>query len=156
MKDGLLLGYRYRSAAVLPEGGVRVGELEGDVAAPPMDYTQYVPSARPGDRAPHCWLDAHQTSTVDLHRNGFAVVGPDPMWATHAAAAAGALKLPLAALPPATPAAARARLAEFYRLSAGAVLVRPDGHVGWRCTEVPPDPAGALASAIRTILDAVG
>ncbi|MBV9140665.1 MAG: FAD-dependent monooxygenase [Pseudonocardiales bacterium] len=155
-KDGLLLGYRYRSAAVLPEGGVRGGEPEGELAAPPMDYTQYVPSARPGDRAPHCWLDDHQTSTVDLHRDGFAVVGPDPMWATHAAAAAGALTLPLAALPPATSAAARARLAELYRLSAGAVLVRPDGHVGWRCTEVPADPAGALASAICTILDAVG
>ena len=69
MKDGLLLAYRYRSKAVLPDDGPRL---------PEPDYTQYVPSARPGDRAPHCWLDDHETSTVDLHRDGFSLVGPDP------------------------------------------------------------------------------
>jgi hypothetical protein len=146
-KDGLLLGYRYRSRAVLPDHGPRPDE---------PDYTQYVPSARPGDRAPHCWLDDHQTSTVDLPRDGFALVGPDPMWAEHAAAAAAALNLRVAALPPTTGAAARAHLGAVYDLSAGAVLVRPDGHVGWRCTDPPPDPAGAIATAIRTILDAAG
>lgn len=146
-KDGLLLGYRYRSRAVLPDNGPR---------PPEPDYTRYVPSARPGDRAPHCWLDDHETSTVDLHRDGFALVGPDPIWAKQAAAVAAALDLPVAALPPTTGTATRARLAEVYNLSRGAVLVRPDGHVGWRCTDPPPDPAGAVATAIRTILDAAG
>lgn len=146
-KDGLLLGYRYRSRAVLPDHGPCPDE---------PDYTQYVPSTRPGDRAPHCWLDDHETSTVDLHCDGFALVGPEPIWAEHAAAAAAALDLPVAALPPTTGAAARARLAEVYNLSGGAVLVRPDGHIGWRCTDPPPDPAGAIATAIRTILDAAG
>jgi putative polyketide hydroxylase len=146
-KDGLLLGYRYRSRAVLPDDGPRPPEL---------DYTQYVPSARPGDRAPHCWLDDHETSTVDLHRDGFALVGPDLVWAQHAAAAATALDLPVAALAPTTGAAARARLAEIYHLSRGAVLVRPDGHIGWRCTDPPPNPAEAITTAIRTILDRAG
>jgi AcrR family transcriptional regulator len=81
-----LLGYRYRSRAVLPDDGPR---------PPEPDYTQYVPSARPGGRPPHCWLDDHETSTVDLHRDGFALVGPDPIWAKHAAAAAAALDLPV-------------------------------------------------------------
>jgi putative polyketide hydroxylase len=146
-KDGLLLGYRYRSRAVLPDDGPR---------PPEPDYTQYVPSARPGDRAPHCWLDDHETSTVDLHRDGFALVGPDPIWARHTAAAAAALDLPVTALPPKTGAAARAHLAEVYDLSRGAVLVRPDGHVGWRCTDPPPNPAEAIATAIRTILQGAG
>jgi putative polyketide hydroxylase len=146
-KDGLLLGYRYRSRAVLPDDGPRPPEL---------DYTQYVPSARPGDRAPHCWLDDHETSTVDLHRDGFALVGPDLIWAQHAAAAATTLDLPVAALAPMAGAAARARLAEVYHLSRGAVLVRPDGHIGWRCTDPPPNPAEAITTAIRTILDRAG
>jgi hypothetical protein len=147
MKDGLLLAYRYRSRAVLPDDGPRL---------PEPDYTQYVPSARPGDRAPHCWLDDHETSTVDLHRDGFALVGPDPIWAQHAAAAAAALDLPITALPPTAGAAARAHLAEVYNLSRGAVLVRPDGHIGWRCTDPPTNPAGAIATAIRMILDRAG
>ncbi|MGH3864784.1 MAG: FAD-dependent oxidoreductase [Pseudonocardiaceae bacterium] len=142
-KDGILLGYRYRSAAVLPDD---------DPRPPEPDYTHYVPCARPGDRAPHCWLDDHETSTVDLHRDGFALVGPDPIWAEHAAA----LDLPVRALPPTTEAAARAHLAEVYDLSRGAVLVRPDGHIGWRCTDPPPNPAAAIATALRTILDATG
>ncbi len=142
-KDGLLLGYRYRSRAVLPDEGPR---------PPDPNYTQYVPSARPGDRAPHCWLDDHHTSTLDLHRDGFALVGPDPIWAQHTAAAAATLDLPVAALAPTTEATARAHLAGIYNLSRGAVLVRPDGHVGWRCTDPPPNPPGAIATAIRTIL----
>ena len=143
-KDGLLLGYRYRSGAVLPDGGPR---------PPEQDYTEYLPSARPGDRAPHCWLDDRETSTVDLHRDGFALLGPAPVWAEHAAAAAAELALPVAALPATTGTAARARVADVYDLAGGAVLVRPDGHVGWRCPGLPPDPAGTVAAAVRTILD---
>ncbi|HWR46716.1 MAG TPA: FAD-binding monooxygenase, partial [Pseudonocardiaceae bacterium] len=79
-----------------------------------------------------------------------------PIWAEYAAAAAATLNLPVAALPPTTGAAARTRLAEAYDLSQGAVLVRPDGHVGWRCIDPPPNPAEAIATAIRTILDMVG
>jgi hypothetical protein len=83
-------------------------------------------------------------------------VGPDPIWAQHAAAAAAALDLPITALPPTAGAAARAHLAEVYNLSRGAVLVRPDGHIGWRCTDPPTNPAGAIAIAIRMILDRAG
>jgi putative polyketide hydroxylase len=143
-KDGLLLGYRYRSKAVL---------LDDDPDLPEPDYTHYVPSARPGDRAPHCWLDDHKTSTVDLHRHGFALLGPDPIWAEHAAEAARVLQLPVAALPATTGARARAHLAEVYHLDRGAVLVRPDGHIGWRCTDPPPHAGRVVTSAIHTILD---
>lgn len=37
-----------------------------------------------------------------------------------------------------------------YRLGAsGAVLVRPDGYVAWRCEAMPADPVGALAEPQR-------
>ena len=35
----------------------------------------------------------------------------------------------------------------------GAVLVRPDVHVGWRAATLPADPAQALSDAISRILD---
>ena len=34
----------------------------------------------------------------------------------------------------------------------GAVLVRPDGHVGWRSRKAPADPERALAAALDAIL----
>jgi putative polyketide hydroxylase len=147
-KDGLLLGYRYRSKAVLPD------DAPGPPECPPEpDYTHYVPSARPGDRAPHCWLDDHKTSTVDLHRHGFALLGPHPIWEKHATEAASALGLPVTALPATTGARARAHLAEVYQLDRGAVLIRPDGHICWRCDDPPPHPGKVVASALHTILD---
>jgi putative polyketide hydroxylase len=93
-KDGLLLGYRYHSKAVLSDNG--------PPCPPTSEYTHYLPSAQPGDRAPHCWLDDHKTSTVDLHRDGFVLLGAHPIWADHAAAAAATLDLPVATLPPTT------------------------------------------------------
>jgi 2,4-dichlorophenol 6-monooxygenase len=34
----------------------------------------------------------------------------------------------------------------------GAVLVRPDKHVGWRADRLPADPEGALHAAVSAIL----
>jgi 2,4-dichlorophenol 6-monooxygenase len=34
----------------------------------------------------------------------------------------------------------------------GCVLVRPDLHIGWRCTTLPPDPIAALSTVMRRIL----
>jgi 2,4-dichlorophenol 6-monooxygenase len=34
----------------------------------------------------------------------------------------------------------------------GAVLVRPDKHIAWRCTTMPSDPEGALRTAMRQVL----
>jgi hypothetical protein len=146
-KDGLLLGYRYRSTAVL---------LDEEPCPPVSDYSHYVPSARPGDRAPHCWLDDHRISTVDLPRHGFALLAPDPVWAQHAAESTTMLNLPLTALPAPTTAATRAHLAELYQLDRGAVLIRPDGHICWRCNEPPPNPATAIVTALRSILGQPG
>ena len=51
---------------------------------------------------------------------------------------------------------ARDRMTEFpvaYGLDpSGAVLVRPDGHVGWRNRAMPRDPAGSLRNAVSAIM----
>jgi putative polyketide hydroxylase len=59
-EQGLIFGQFYESAAVIGDG----------TALPHVDdfVTQYVPTARPGSRAPHIWLerDGAKLSTIDL------------------------------------------------------------------------------------------
>src|SRR5262249_42650092 len=67
-EQGMIFGATYTSAAVVPDG-----------TAPPElanPVTDYVPSARPGGRAPHVWLqrDGVPVSTIDLVGNGFVLL----------------------------------------------------------------------------------
>ena len=62
---GVHLGYRYEGSPICwPDG----------TAAPPDDPGTYVPTARPGHRAPHAWL-ADGRSTLDLFGRGFTLLG---------------------------------------------------------------------------------
>ena len=62
---GAHLGYRYEGSPICwPDG----------TAAPPDDPRAYVPTARPGHRAPHAWL-ADGRSTLDLFGRGFTLLG---------------------------------------------------------------------------------
>ncbi len=62
---GAHLGYRYEGSPICwPDG----------TAAPPDDPRVYVPTARPGHRAPHAFL-ADGRSTLDLFGRGFALIG---------------------------------------------------------------------------------
>ena len=67
-EQGLIFGAAYESAAVIADGS----------PAPAIDdpVTQYVPSARPGCRAPHVWLrrDGAPVSTVDLFGPRFVLL----------------------------------------------------------------------------------
>jgi 2-polyprenyl-6-methoxyphenol hydroxylase-like FAD-dependent oxidoreductase len=130
--SGMHLGYRYEgSPIVVPDG-----------TPPTPDHPQvYVPTTRPGSRAPHFWL-APGRSTLDLvPRRGLALLrfdtdaGDSPF-----AAVARKTGVPFAEL--------RVDNAEAARLyERRYVLVRPDGHVAWRGDEFPPDPAGVLDTA---------
>ena len=122
---GIHLGYRYEGSPICwPDGS----------AAPDDDPRVYVPTARPGHRAPHAWL-ADGRSTLDLFGRGFALLG----FGTSAAQArplvdaAKERKLPLSFAPIADPHAAELYQRRF-------VLVRPDGHVAWRDDRMPDDP----------------
>ena len=100
----------------------------------PDDPNRYIPSTRPGDRAPHVWL-APGHSTLDLFGQGFALLG----FGAHTSAADDLMAAARARDVPMTFTAidndAAARLYERKL-----VLVRPDGHVAWRGDRTPDDP----------------
>jgi 2-polyprenyl-6-methoxyphenol hydroxylase-like FAD-dependent oxidoreductase len=126
---GLQIGYRYDGSPIcVPDGS----------AAPPDDPATYVPTARPGARAPHAFL-ADGRSTLDLFRRGFVLLrfgadAPDVAAYVEAARNRG---LPLEVVTLHEPAAA----ALYARRL---VLVRPDGHVAWRSDEMPSDPVAVI------------
>jgi hypothetical protein len=133
----LLIGYRYRSAAVVS------GEPVMDA-----DAVQLVEElrAQPGTRVPHVWV-REGVSTLDLLGPGFTVLTGDERW-RGAVTSASALGMPIAMQCLRDDAwAAATGLAP-----AGALLVRPDDFVGWRADELPGDPEGELRQALSTIL----
>ncbi len=137
-EQGLIFGACYESAAVVPDGS----------PPPAVDdpVTQYVPSARPGCRAPHVWIErgGRRVSTIDLFGRGFVLL---------AGAAGGAWLAAAARLDIAAHSIGEPSWAEAYGVAAdGAVLVRPDGHVGWRSRGLAAEPGRALAAAFDAIL----
>lgn len=121
---GIQLGYRYRDSPIT----VSDGSLEG-----PDDHMVYIPTTRPGARAPHVALP-DGGSILDAFGQGFTLVvsGAGPETAAFLRAGRD-LGIPV----------------RDFRLEADAaretyetalVLVRPDGHVCWRGNEPPQDP----------------
>ena len=121
---GAHLGYRYEASPICwPDGS----------AAPPDDPRAYVPTARPGHRAPHAFL-ADGRSTLDLFGRGFALLG----FGTNAAEAAPLLEAAQKRhLPLTLTAITEPHIAALYERKF--VLVRPDGHVAWRGDRMPED-----------------
>jgi len=130
---GVDLGYRYDGSPV----------VVGDGSPPtPDDPSQYVPTSRPGHRAPHTWLSDGR-STLDLFGPGFTLLrldasGEDVSALLDAARDCG---MPLRLVDLDEPAAVK-----LYERRL--VLVRPDGHVAWRADAAPGDPA-ALVDVVR-------
>jgi 2-polyprenyl-6-methoxyphenol hydroxylase-like FAD-dependent oxidoreductase len=121
---GAHLGYRYENSPICwPDG----------TAAPADDPRVYVPTARPGHRAPHAFL-ADGRSTLDLFGRGFALIG----FGAEAAEAAPLLEAAKKRnLPLTFTAIAEPHIADLYERKF--VLVRPDGHVAWRGDRMPED-----------------
>lgn len=134
---GIQLGYCYEdSPVVVPDG-----------TPPPPDEIgkrqHYVPSARPGARAPHGWL-ADGRSTLDLFGHGFTLLRFDADADTsslQAAASARGVPLNVVDIDDDT-------IAGLYERRL--VLVRPDGHVAWRADDAPDaDGAAAIVERVR-------
>jgi putative polyketide hydroxylase len=147
--QGQDLGFRYDTGALIPDG----------TPAPPASSSVYVPTARPGSRAPHLWLrrNGQRLSTLDLFDRTFVLLAGSAgaAWRQAAAAVKAALRVPLDAYllgPGGDCDDVEGDFLEAYGLAGdGVVLVRPDGHVAWRQHTAPRDPQGALAAALATV-----
>ena len=148
---GIIFGASYDSPAVIPDG-TEPPLVENPVA-------QYVPSARPGGRAPHVWLQRNgdRVSTHELIGMGFALFagGRGAPWSDAARAVSASLGVPLTAHTVGADGDVRdsgEQWAPVYGVEAdGAVLVRPDGHVAWRQRSGVSDPARAIKGALRAM-----
>jgi putative polyketide hydroxylase len=147
---GQAKGFAYESAAIVPDG-TSASESRSSVE-------EYVPTARPGSAAPHCWIrrGERRLSLLDLFGAGFVLLaGPR---GEHWADAAGALAQPAPPLRAyvvgrdATIEDGEAlQWCELYGIDEdGAVLVRPDGHVAWRTRRRASDWEAELRAACLT------
>jgi hypothetical protein len=148
-EQGLIFGASYRSMAIVPDGT--------PPAAVDDPVTEYVPSARPGSRAPHVRLrrGSEQISTIDLFGPRFVLLagrgnawlraaqGIDMSWpplVAYTVGEGGDLGDP------------DGNWHEAYGVDAGgAVLVRPDGHVAWRSRSAASDPMEVLRAALDRV-----
>lgn len=140
------LGFHYESGALVPD----------DTAPPEQPAGAYVPTGRPGHRAPHFLLLRHRRtiSSLDLFNRTFCVLtsrGGGP-WLAAAAEVAGS-GIPLGwhevggELEQEIPV-----FEQLYGICAdGVVLVRPDGHVGFRCRHGVDNPAATLRETLHEL-----
>ena len=144
-EQGMIFGATYRSGAVVADG------TPPPVVANPV--TDYVPSAWPGVRAPHVWMRSEgeqRVSSIDLVGRGFVLFtgAKGAAWID----AARALEIEAIAVGTGRFATADPRWRDTYGIDeSGAVLIRPDGHVGWRSASLAGDPGRALAGAMNAI-----
>ncbi len=155
------LGYRYPAAR--SGTGVDHGDSSGDVRTQPAE-DPFHPSGRPGTRAPHVVLahDGRRISTLDLFGRGFTLLaGPDGHeWEAAARAWAeqvGTVSLTVHRVGGGSPTRDEAgRFLATYGIGPrGAVLVRPDGFVGWHSPTTDPDPLGVLGRELARLLGPV-
>ncbi|SIT47342.1 Monooxygenase, FAD-binding protein (fragment) [Paraburkholderia piptadeniae] len=141
---GVHLGYSYLPSPIV---------IDDSASSRCDDPGTYVPSACPGNRAPHFWLRDGK-SVLDLFGDGFALLSFAEFDPGPAIEAAKRIRLPLS----------------VYRIDdtdaavlyeRKLVLIRPDGHVAWRGDDLPDDiselfdtvrGAGSVVSACRARL----
>jgi putative polyketide hydroxylase len=151
----IVMGYRYSTGAIVREAG--------DENLPLVQHPDQW-KGQPGTHAPHLVLEREgkPISTRDLFGSHFVLlVGPQGQnWKDAARSTQGALHLPLDSYQIGGEAAdlldARNTFCDAYGIAAtGAVLVRPDGFIGWRSRvagEQEQDAEQALTQALSTLL----
>jgi hypothetical protein len=151
-EQGLIFGAAYESTAVVPDGTAPAAVADA--------VTDYVPSARPGGRAPHVWLQrsGERISTIDLFGPHFVLLAGSDGGAWREAAR----QLALPAWPPLLAFTVgeegdledpTGNWREVYGVEAdGAVLVRPDGYVAWRSRSSTSDPGRTLRQVFDEVL----
>jgi putative polyketide hydroxylase len=148
-EQGMIFGAAYRSSAIVPDG------TPPPTLANPV--TDYVPSARPGARAPHVWLERNgvRVSAIDLA--GFVILAGrrGTAWVRAARQLASDTQLPLSAhnIGDGEIENADGQWHAAYGVDEdGAVLIRPDGHVAWRSPSLTQQPTATLRATLAAIL----
>jgi 2-polyprenyl-6-methoxyphenol hydroxylase-like FAD-dependent oxidoreductase len=131
---GIHLGYWYENSPVIVPDGT---------PPPPDEVMTYTQTSRPGSRAPHVWL-APGKSTLDLFGREFVLL----RFARDADANALLASAKSAGVPMRLIDIDNAEAAKLYERKL--VLVRPDGHVGWRADALPLD-CKALIDTVRGV-----
>ena len=144
---------------IYAEGAI-VGDGSEPIHRDPM-RSDYRPTSRPGSRLPHAWLhfDGTEASTHDLIPLGglLLLTGDEGFdWCNAAAKIAADTNIEIRAVrvgPNGEATDPSGVWAHHREISdGGVVLVRPDGHVGYRSSGPVQDTLGALGSAVRTLL----
>ena len=148
-------GYRYQSAAVVPDGSAAPASAD--------EVRVYQPSTRPGAPLPHAWIDdedGHRRPVKDLVTPGrfLLIAGEDGhAWCEAARQLAEEADIPLDALRIGhldgdyhDPRCAWLRHRQIA--SDGAILVRPDRFIAWRHPAAASDPRAVLTAALSQVL----
>jgi 2-polyprenyl-6-methoxyphenol hydroxylase-like FAD-dependent oxidoreductase len=134
---GIQLGARYDASPLIANDGSE---------PPPDSPVEYVPTACPGGRAPHLWLN-DGASIHDRFGKWFTLVkfGSASIDTAAFAAAAEALDVPLDIVDVAEKAARDLYACTF-------ALIRPDHHVAWRGDSLPADTEALMRQVSGNLL----
>ena len=139
------LGQLYRSSAVLGAG------KELPPAQRPDQW-----DGQPGTRAAHVWMTKkggeEKITSLDLFQKSWVLLSEDAQWCTVASQAGNKVRIPVTStrvgddvIP--------TNSEDFRKLfgigEKGAMLVRPDGYIAWRCLELPASPVDVLCDALK-------
>jgi 2-polyprenyl-6-methoxyphenol hydroxylase-like FAD-dependent oxidoreductase len=126
---GIHLGVIYEPSSLV---------VSDDTPKPTDDRVGYNPTARPGSRAPHAWID-NKRSTLDFFGTSYVILRFDqvPVDASSLVRAAHRRGIPIQQID-----ITDRNIVDLYERKL--VLVRPDGYVAWRGTRIPADVEGFI------------
>jgi 2-polyprenyl-6-methoxyphenol hydroxylase-like FAD-dependent oxidoreductase len=126
--QGIQLGVQYCQSPII--------ELE-DAIPPPDDPHKYIPTATPGCRAPHLWIDKKRT-IFDEFGNDFTLLQLNPKKNIKPIIdQARLMGIPLKLLQ-----IEDKEVRNLYQ--ADLLLIRPDHHIAWRSNNLPKSPVSLL------------
>lgn len=151
---GVEMGQFYESTAVVSDGSTR--------PVPTRDpELYYEPSTVPGGRLPHCWVGDHdrKLSTLDLAPYGsFTLITgiAGEGWVAAAKQVGEELGVDITTVVIGPGREVTDLYYDWAKLrevaESGAVLMRPDKHVGWRARTLPADLSQELRAALAQLL----